>query len=422
MQAVAPSASRGAYHEQGSNMRRTVILGGGSGGVVAARRLRRMLPAEQMEIVIVDRERHHTYQPSLLWVMTGKREPVELQAPLVLLAAHGIRTVHGEVERIDVAARSVRVAGETIEYDHLVVALGAEVEASDELAPANMSPWTMEGALALRERIGAFRGGTAAVAVASLPYRCPPAPFEVAFMLRYLATQRGFSDRADIRVLHPWAEPMEVFGPTMVSGFSSFLEQYDIAFDSRFDLRSTTATADGHRLVASDGREVDADLAIVVPPHRPPAVIADAGLATETGWMQVTAPSMRHPEHPEVFGVGDVVAPTLGLGMAGVFAHFQAEHVATQIADEALGTYMGDLYNMVGLCVMDMGFVGAAVWCDFEGKLLRGEQYPDCRMLGGMSAFRSVKTGFEQYWFGNLFGVTPRQLRQRARRRHEVMA
>ncbi len=88
----------------------------------------------------------------------------------------------------------------------------------------------------------------------------------------------------------------------------------------------------------------------------------------------------------------------------GVFAHFQAEHVVTQIIDQARGAYVGELYNMVGVCVMDTGYEGAAVWCDFTDKLYGRTDVPDCRMLGGMRAFRAVKSGFEAYWFANLFG------------------
>jgi sulfide:quinone oxidoreductase len=90
--------------------------------------------------------------------------------------------------------------------------------------------------------------------------------------------------------------------------------------------------------------------------------------------------------------------------MAGVFAHFQAEHVVSQIIDRERGAYLGELYNMVGVCVMDTGYMGAAVWCDFTDKLFHRTDVPDCRMLGGMRAFRAVKAGFERYWFANLFG------------------
>ena len=157
-------------------------------------------------------------------------------------------------------------------------------------------------------------------------------------------------------------------------------------------------------LRSKDGRELAYDLALVVPAHEAPQVIRDSGMAAEGGYMDVKLPSMASPEFEDVWGIGDVVAPTIGLGMAGVFAHFQAEHVVTQIIDRARGTYVGELYNMVGVCVMDTGYEGAAVWCDFTDKLCGRAEAPDCRMLGGMRAFRAVKSGFEAYWFANLFG------------------
>ena len=40
---------------------------------------------------------------------------------------------------------------------------------------------------------------------------------------------------------------------------------------------------------------------------------------------------------------------------------FQAEHVASQIMDDVRGTFVGELYNQVGVCVMDTGYEGAAV-------------------------------------------------------------
>jgi sulfide:quinone oxidoreductase len=221
-------------------------------------------------------------------------------------------------------------------------------------------------------------------------------------MLRYLAEQRGVSERTEISVFHTWQQPMETFGPLMVDGFGRFLDQRGVDFVGGFELEEHVAGQRSFR--AGDGRELSYDFALVVPAHRAPEVIADSGLAADGGYMDVELPLMRAPGHDNVWGVGDVVAPTIGLGMAGVFAHFQAEHVASQIIDRVRGTFVGELYNMVGVCVMDTGYEGAAVWCDFTDKLEGRSEVPDCRMLGGMRAFRAVKSGFERYWFANLFG------------------
>jgi sulfide:quinone oxidoreductase len=384
-------------------MRRVVILGGGSGGAVAAKRLGRWSREGELEVVLVDRSRWHEYRPSYLWVMTGKREPDQVRRELALLGPrYGTRVVEGEASAIDPAAKRVETAGgEGFDYDFLIVALGAELQRSERVAGLE-APWELDDALAARGRLAGFDGGRVVVGVAAWPYRCPPAPFEAAMMLRYLAEQRGVSEKTTVSVFHTWAKPMETFGPLMVDGFGRLLEQREVRFEGGFQL--ARHDADARELHGADGRTLPYELALVVPAHRAPAVVRDSPLAAANGYMDVALPSMRAPGHDDVWGIGDVVAPTIGLGMAGVFAHFQAEHVASQILDRARGTFAGELYNMVGVCVMDTGYEGAAVWCDFTGRLMRGDPAPDCRMLGGMRAFRAVKSGFEAYWFANLFG------------------
>jgi sulfide:quinone oxidoreductase len=384
-------------------VKRVVILGGGSGGAVAAKRLARWGHGDEFEVVLIDRSPWHEYRPSYLWVMTGKREPDQVRRPLSILEhRYGTRVVTAEVTGVDPAAKCVETdSAGGFDYDYLIVSLGAELRRADELAGLE-APWELDDALTGRERLAGFDGGHVVVGVESWPYRCPPAPFEVAMMLRYLAEQRGVSERTDITVFHTWQKPMETFGPLMVDGFGRFLEQRQVDFAGAFELERHDPGA--RTLKARDGRELDYDLALVVPAHRAPRVVTDSGLVAEGGYMDVELPSMRAPAHEDVWGIGDVVAPTIGLGMAGVFAHFQAEHVVTQIIDRSRGTYVGELYNMVGVCVMDTGYEGAAVWCDFEGKLMGRTQVPDCRLLGGMRAFRAVKSGFEAYWFANLFG------------------
>jgi sulfide:quinone oxidoreductase len=383
-------------------MKRVVILGGGSGGVVAASRLSKWSEVGEVETVLVDRSPWHEYRPSYLWVMTGKRRPEEVRRPLsVLEQRYGTRVVQASVTRIDPDERTVATDAGDFEYDYLIVSLGSIVKQDPRLAGLE-APWELDQALEARGRLAGFGGGRVAVGVSSWPYRCPPAPFEMAFMLRYLAEQRNVSRTTEITVFHTWEKAMEVFGPAMVEGFTGFLRDYRVGFEGSFELQSHDPA--NRTLTAADGRVLDYDLAVVVPPHEAPPVIRESGLAAASGYMDVDLPSMESPRHPDVFGIGDSVAPSIGLGMAGVFAHFQAEHVVSEILDRIRGAYVGELYNMVGVCVMDCGYMGAAVWCDFTDKLFGRSETPDCRMLGGMRAFRAVKSAFERYWFANLFG------------------
>ena len=53
-----------------------LILGGGVGGIVTANALRESLASEH-RIVVVDKRAEYIFTPSLLWVMTGWRQPAQ---------------------------------------------------------------------------------------------------------------------------------------------------------------------------------------------------------------------------------------------------------------------------------------------------------------------------------------------------------
>ncbi|MEM0495794.1 MAG: FAD/NAD(P)-binding oxidoreductase [Candidatus Nitrosocaldus sp.] len=389
-------------------MKRILILGGGAGGVVVASRLSKMLK-DKSNITIVDKNRYHEFRPSYLWVAMGTRKPDDVRRELILLESKGINFLHGSVKSIDAADRkvSVEVDGDTrvLDYDYLVVALGAELKPEMLKGMEHAyHTWELDDALRFKDALAGFKGGRIVVGVASMPYRCPPAPFELALMLRYLSEQRGVDDRTEISIFHPaWSTPMEPFGPFMQKAFTNFLEQYRIRFYGNWKVDHIDG--ERKRIVAEDGDALEYDLAVVIPPHMPSRAVAESDLADKaSGYMSVARKNLRNARYDDVFGLGDIIAPTLGIGMAGVFAHFEGDYIATQIADELSGAYMAMNYNRSGICVMDIGYAGAAVFCDFS-KVLAGEaKYPECWMLGGMKAFRGIKMAFERMWFAELFG------------------
>src|SRR5450759_2660828 len=105
---------------------RILILGGGVGGQVVANDLRRRLPAEH-HVTRIERDTRHAFAPSFLWVMTGDRQPHHVTRDLRELVRPGVEVVTAEIRRIDVANRRVETDHESLAYDYLVVALGAEL-------------------------------------------------------------------------------------------------------------------------------------------------------------------------------------------------------------------------------------------------------------------------------------------------------
>jgi sulfide:quinone oxidoreductase len=111
------------------NSKTIVVLGAGIGGTVAATRLRKALPREH-RVIEAEREAARSFQPSLLWLMTGARTLEAISRPVSRLARRGIEVVRGEVEAIDPGTRRVTVASREIAADYVVVALRLRSSAS----------------------------------------------------------------------------------------------------------------------------------------------------------------------------------------------------------------------------------------------------------------------------------------------------
>jgi NADH:ubiquinone reductase (H+-translocating) len=132
---------------------RVVIVGAGFGGLKAAELLARL----PVDITILDRKNHHTFQPLLYQVATAGLSPAEIAAPIrEIMARHkNVEVLLGEVTGFDLARRMVQVHGFEVAYDYLIVAAGAMHayfghDEWERLAPGLK---TIEDALEIRRRV-----------------------------------------------------------------------------------------------------------------------------------------------------------------------------------------------------------------------------------------------------------------------------
>jgi NADH dehydrogenase len=101
------------------------IIGGGFAGLYAARRLGK---DPRIDLTLVDRRNHHTFQPLLYQVATGALAPGEIAEPLraILRRNRNTTVLLGEAVGLDAAKREVALSdGGPIAYDSLIVATGA---------------------------------------------------------------------------------------------------------------------------------------------------------------------------------------------------------------------------------------------------------------------------------------------------------
>ncbi len=368
-----------------------VVCGAGAAGVAAANRLARHAEAgADLAITVVERSPDHLFLPALVPVLFGDAEPDAVARPVSAVVRPGVQVVTGAVTTLDPDRRSVSGTFGTIGYDACVLALGAEVGWPEgEPACGELAPWTVAGALAGRAALARRAGPATRIAVvpSSASYRCPPAVFDLAVRIRR-------TTGAAVVVAHPWPRPLHPFGDAPARAFERMLANAGVPFHGGFQL----AAIEPGRLRSRSGETVAYDLALVVPPHRPPQAVATSPLAGPDGWPPVAYPQLTHPRYPAVSIVGDLAAPALGVGMAGTLAVFAAGYVADRIAAAAGGPPAAAGPRMAALCFVDDGVTGSLLHCDFTGPAA-GTGPPSCTLLPPLPYFRRARRLFAEAWF-----------------------
>ena len=393
--------------------RTVVVLGGGVGGLVTANELARRLPSPH-RIVLIERSGRHAFAPSFLWLMTGDRQAPQITRDLRALVRPRVELVQAEARSIDWAGRRVEADGRAIGFDHLVIALGAELapEAIPGLSDAAHTFYTLEGAERLRNALGSFTGGTVAVVVSALPYKCPGAPHEGAMLLSDYFRRRGVRAKIELHLFTPEPQAMPVAGPELGAAVDGMLRSRGIAFHP---LHKLTAVDPRRQELAFDGKpSARYDLLVAIPPHHGPRLVREAGLANEAGWVPVDRRTLATARE-DVYAIGDVTAISipgrwkpdvpLMLPKAGVFAHDHARVVARRIAAEITGTATKEDFCGDGYCMLEAGedLAGFAFGNFFA------EPSPEVRLRHIGRAWHLGKVLFERWWLMP-FGVRRRAL------------
>jgi sulfide:quinone oxidoreductase len=378
-----------------------VILGGGVGGLVAANLLRDKL-SDQADITLIERKKVFEFPPSYPWVMLGQRRPDQAQRPLSSLSRKGIRVVTGEVSNIDLENHQVAAGGSKIAYDYLILALGAEYAPAGihGLADFSHHVYDLASAVRLHQALVAFDGGTVAVGVSRLPFKCPAAPYETALLIDHQLRARGLENKFRIRFFTPEGIPLPSAGPDIGNHALAFLNARGI--ESTF--KAKLAEVKAGEATFEDGSTIRFDLLIAVPPHTCPPVVREAGLTDETGWVPVDPTTMR-TKHSNVYAIGDVSSvPTPSgfvpyLPKAGVFAHGQAEVVANNISVEIKGRGKTKAWDGAGACFLMTGGAQAA----FVKGIWFTTPRPEVKFSPPSRTSYMQRVLFEKYWMSHWF-------------------
>jgi sulfide:quinone oxidoreductase len=339
-----------------------VILGGGTGGTLVANRLRRLARSDEMEIVVVDQDNQHVYQPGLLFVPFGLSHPEDIVRPRARQLHRGIGFIESAVDRIEIEANEVHLAdGQVLGYDVLVVATGTKLvleETEGLTGPGWMDKvftfYSAEGAAALEPALAAFDGGRVVVNVVDMPIKCPIAPLEFCFLADWYFRERGIRDRVELIYVTPLDGAFTK--PVASDRLGGMLAEKGIEMVTEFN----TGTVDfvdgvGGRLVAYDGREVAFDLAVVVPLHGGADYVGRSpGLGDALNFVTADEHTLQSKAAPNIFVIGD--AANVPTSKAGSVTHFEGETVVDNVRRFLAGEPLLEGFDGHANCFIETGF------------------------------------------------------------------
>jgi len=312
---------------------RILILGGGVGGTLTAnllaKQLKRRIDAGQATVTVVDATGAHVYQPGFMYIAMGGEKAENLQKRERALLDKRVSLVTGVVDRVNETARTVGLTdGTVLPYDHLVLATGSRIlpEAIEHFETEAHHFYSAEGAARLRTALDAFQGGTIVVGIASMPYKCPPAPLEVSFLIESELRERGLRAKTELHYCSPIGRAFTIESVSEMA--TPILEEKGIELHTFFNVE----TIDPERKVVEslEGEELPYDLLILVPPHKGAQFLIDSGLAPAPGgWLPTDRHTLKVGGRPNVYALGD--ATDLPLSKAGSTAHFEAPVVVEGI-------------------------------------------------------------------------------------------
>jgi sulfide:quinone oxidoreductase len=374
-----------------------LVLGAGTGGIITAKELSKNIGGKT-KILLFEREEKNVFAPSLLWLMVGKRKPKQVYKNTRKITGTGVEVIIGEIENVNPEIISVSVNGKEFIGDYMVISLGVEQITEHNLNQYGHDFYTLDGATKFNEQLQNFKGGKIAVLVSALPFKCPAAPYEAAMLVESFIRKKGLTNKTEVSLYVPEPGPMGVAGKELSGAVRQMVEMKGINYFPEHQLTASTERT----LTFNNGKIVEYDLMAFTPKHQCPSVIRETALVGKSGWIEVNRNTME-TNFPNVYAIGDITFIPLEMGKplpkAGVFAHYQAETVAHNIAQKIAGKNPDKTFNGDGQCFLEMGDGKAG----YASGNFYGSPLPIVKMKTPGFFWHWTKVWFEKYWFFKYF-------------------
>ncbi len=379
-------------------MKTLLILGAGTGGTMVANKMVQKLDPREWEIIIVDSDETHYYQPGYLFIPFGIYSSKDVQKPKRKFIPKQVKFILSEIELIEPEENRVKLAADdqTIHYDYLVIATGSHIQPKETEGLLDGGGWrnniydfyTVDGAVDLARFLSSWTGGRMVVNVAEMPIKCPVAPLEFLFLADWYFHQQKMRDKVEI----VFATPLDsaFTKPRAASILGGILDQKNILLEPNFNIGEVDNK--NNTIISWDEREIPYDVLVTVPTNMGAEVIGRSGLGDELNFVPIDKATLQSNDWENIWVIGDAGnAPT---SKAGSVAHFMLDVLVENMRRHMEGLEPTAVFDGHANCFIESGF-NKGILIDFNYDV---EPFPGAFPLPIVGPFPLLKESVINHW------------------------
>lgn len=352
-------------------MTTTVVIGGNFAGITAALEIKRK-GGNDHRVIMIDKSPLFLFIPSLIWVPFGRREikDISFRKDEILLKK-GVEFIIEEAKNIDTESNTVHLMnGDSIPYDHVVVATGPKV--NFDVAPGveehSFYVGTPNGAMKIRKALDEFKKNPGPIVIgATQNAGCMGAAYEFLFNIEKWLREQNIRKKVDLY----WITPEDYLGHFGIDGMpmgemmlKSFMKMFNIHYRTQVGVKEVKAD----RVILSNDEELMSKFTMLMPPFIGVDLVRNSpGLhATPTGYLQAGDDyRLIHKDNVWVAGIAvDVKLPFTPkvIPFSSPKTGYPSDETGKIVAENIIRVAKGrnDLKKKAwgkipGICIMDCG-------------------------------------------------------------------
>ena len=290
-------------------MKRVVILGGGFAGIQTAIHLQK---SGRFQVTLVSNRDYLFLYPISIWVPVRSIDYNNVKVPLAKIQKkYPFEVIVDTVRQIKAADRKVICENQTLNFDYLVVAFGADKMKHKGIENTYSICGKPEISVAIRNEIDELvKKGSGKIAIGfggnpkdKSAVRGGPA-FELLFNIHNMLTKKKIRQYFELTFFAPMEEPGAKMGAGSLAMIDKMFGKYHVG--KRFGKKITEF--ESNAVAFEDGSKLESDLTLFIPASSGHSVLPGSDLPLSgAGFIKIDT-DCKVPGFQNVYAIGDISA------------------------------------------------------------------------------------------------------------------